>query len=178
MATWNVLSLALHGYREAIARELQQLDIDIACLTEARLADNGKNIVEVLIFLKSGGAQHHHGVRLVLLPRTARSLKIWEPISDRLLTARLVHRHGHMTILVPYAPTEDASDADKDNFYGLLEDTVHSVPPHNQLIIATTSMRCPALTARALSRSWALSAVAFVMTTRPGSSLFAPSVSP
>ena len=106
-ATWNVLSLAHDGYREAIARELQRLDIDIACLTEARLADSGKNIVEGLTFLHSGGAQHHHGVCLVLSPRTARSLKSWEPISDRLLTARLVHRHGHMTILVPYSPTED-----------------------------------------------------------------------
>ena len=41
-----------------------------------------------------------------------------------------------MTILVPYAPTEDASDADKNNFYDLLEDTVRSVPPHDQLVIA------------------------------------------
>ena len=39
-----------------------------------------------------------------------------------------------MTILVPYASTEDALDA--DNFYGLLEDTIRSVPPHDQLVIA------------------------------------------
>ena len=61
MATWNVLFLAHDDYREAIARELQRLDLDLACLTEARLADSGKNIVEGLTFLHSCGAQHHHG---------------------------------------------------------------------------------------------------------------------
>jgi len=136
MATWNVLSLAHDGYREAIARELQRLHIDVACLTEARLTDNGKDIIEGLTFLHSGGTQHHRGVCLVLSSRTARSLKSWEPISDQLLTARLAHRHGHMTILVPYAPTDDTSDANKDNFYSLLEDTIRRVPPHDQLVIA------------------------------------------
>ena len=75
MATWNVLSLAHDGYREAIARELQRLDIDVACLTEARRTDSDKNIVEGHTFLHSRGAQHHHGVCLVPSPRTARSLK-------------------------------------------------------------------------------------------------------
>ena len=75
MATWNVLSLAHDGYREAIARELQRLDIGIACLTEARLTDSGKNTIKGPTFLHSRGAQHHHGVCLVPSPRTARSLK-------------------------------------------------------------------------------------------------------
>ena len=41
----------------------------------------GKDIVEDLAFLYSGGTQHHHGVCLVP-SRTARSLKSWEPISE------------------------------------------------------------------------------------------------
>jgi len=72
----------------------------------------------------------------VLSPRTRHSFKSWEPISDRLLTARLTHRHGHLTILVPYAPTEDASDADKDAFYDLLEGAIRNVPPHDRLVVA------------------------------------------
>ena len=136
MATWNVLTLAKDGYREAMARELARLDIDVACLTEARLADSGKETVEGHMFLHSGGTQRHHGVCLILSPKVKHSLKSWEPISDRLLTARLSHRHGYLTILVPYAPTDDASDADKDSFYDLLEGAIRNVPPHDQLVVA------------------------------------------
>ena len=136
MATWNVLTLAKDGYREAMARELARLDIDVACLTEARLADSGKETVEGHTFLHSGGTQRHRGVCLILSPKVKHSLKSWEPISDRLLTARLSHRHGYLTILVPYAPTDDASDADKDSFYDLLEGAIRNVPPHDQLVVA------------------------------------------
>ena len=136
MATWDVLTLAKDGYREAMARELSRLDIDVACLTEARLTDSGKEVVEGYTFLHSGGTQRHRGVCLVLSPKIQHSLKSWEPISDRLLAARLTHRHGHLTILVPYAPTEDASDVEKDGFYDLLEGAVRNVAPHNQLVVA------------------------------------------
>jgi len=136
MATWNVLTLAKDGYREAMARELARLDIDVACLTEARLTNSGKEIVEGHTFLHSGGTQHHHGVCLILSPKVKHSLKAWEPISDRLLAARLSHRHGYLTILVPYAPTDDTSDADKDSFYDLLEGAIRNVPPHDQLVVA------------------------------------------
>src|SRR5277367_2286810 len=66
MATWNVLTLAKDGYREAMARELARLDIDVACLTEARLTNSGKETVEGHMFLHSGGTQRHHGVCLIL----------------------------------------------------------------------------------------------------------------
>src|SRR5277367_6511465 len=37
---------------------------------------------------------------------------------------------------IPYAPTDDASDADKDSFYDLLEGAIRNVPPHDQLVVA------------------------------------------
>ena len=36
--------------------------------------------------------------------------------SSRLLSARLIHRHGHLSVIVAYAPTENAADANKDAF--------------------------------------------------------------
>ena len=73
MATWNVLTFAKDGYREAMARELARLDIDVACLTEARLTNSGKETVEGHSFLHSGGTQHHRGVCLVLSPKIKHS---------------------------------------------------------------------------------------------------------
>ena len=58
-----------------MARELTRLDIDVACLTEARLIDSGKYVIEGYTFLHSGGTQHHRGVCLALSPKVRNSLK-------------------------------------------------------------------------------------------------------
>jgi len=52
------------------------------------------------------------------------------------LTARFTHRHGHITVIAVYAPTEKSTAGDKDEFYTTLEDVKRSVTPHDQLIVA------------------------------------------
>src|SRR5271163_3039935 len=59
----------------------------------------------------------------------------WTPISDRILSARFAHRRDHLSVIVVYSPTEEASDEDKDLFYSDLETATASVLPHDQLII-------------------------------------------
>ena len=53
---------------------------------------------------------------------------------DRLLCARLVHKHGHLSVIVAYAPTQSSADADKDTFYQQL-DSLISASPHDTTII-------------------------------------------
>lgn len=136
IATWNVLTLARTGYLEGVVRELNHLGSDIACLTETRLVDSAKQIVEDHTFLHSGGTQHYRGVGLLLSPRVSRSLIAWTPITDRLLSARLSHHRGHVTIIAAYAPTEVSTDTEKDDFYTALEAVILSTPPHDQLLVA------------------------------------------
>jgi len=59
----------------------------------------------------------------------------WTPVSDRLLTARFSHRHNHITIIVTYAPTEDAPDEEEDMFYDQLTSSVSQVTPQDILIV-------------------------------------------
>jgi len=80
--------------------------------------------------------QHFRVVSLVIAPHVAKSLTSWAAILDRILTTRFKHRHGDLTIVAVYAPTEDASDAEKDEFYSFLETISASVGPHDLLIIA------------------------------------------
>jgi len=49
--------------------------------------------------------------------------------------ARFAHRHGHLTVVVAYAPTEPSEDSDRDNFYNQLSAATQSVPPHDILTI-------------------------------------------
>ena len=60
---------------------------------------------------------------------------MWQPLSDRLLYARLAHKHCHVSIIVAYAPTNEASDSDKDCVYDELNATTQTIPPHNELLV-------------------------------------------
>jgi len=62
-------------------------------------------------------------------------LSSWQGISDRLLLAHFIHRHGHITVVLAYAPTDDSTDVTKDMFYDQLEKTLILVPVHDQLIV-------------------------------------------
>jgi len=56
-------------------------------------------------------------------------------ISDRLLLARFAHKHGHLSIIVVYAPTDPSEDHNKDNFYNQLSAATQSIPPRDILIV-------------------------------------------
>jgi len=52
-----------------------------------------------------------------------------------LLSAGLIHHHGHLSVIVGYAPTEEAADADKDAFYNDLASVIESVSTHDNLLM-------------------------------------------
>jgi len=135
IATWNVLTMSDSGYQTALVRELARHHIPIAGITEARIPGSDCRRVDDAILLHSGGSQCINGVALIIGPPFTKSLQSYQAISDRLLCARLSHRHGHLTVIVAYAPTEIAMDSEKDTFYDQLSSVVQSVPPHDNLVI-------------------------------------------
>ena len=135
LATWNVTTLSGVGYQEALVRELSRHHIGIAGISESRLPGSGCQVVEGALLLHSGGDQLVNGVALIVRSPFSKALLSWHPISDRLLKATFSHKHGHMTIIVAYAPTETASDSAKEDFYIQLSTAVQSVPPHDILVV-------------------------------------------
>ena len=107
LATWNVTSATDTGYQDALVCELARLQLSITGITEARLTGAGIRRVENALTLHSGGDSHINGVALVVLPPFVRALVSWKPISDRLLTARFAHKHGHFSVI----------EVAKENFY-------------------------------------------------------------
>jgi exonuclease III len=135
IATWNVLTLNHPGYVTALVRTLARRNIALAGITEARITGSDSSVVEGYTVLHSDGQQHVNGVALVVSRKLATGLTKWSPISDRLLLARLCHRHGHLTAIVAYAPTEEATDAVKDDFYHQLEALISSTLSHDTLLL-------------------------------------------
>jgi len=122
------------GYQTALVQELEKY-IAIAGLTEARLQDSDLSTVDGATFLHSGGHDRTQGVALVLRHPFNDALVTWQPTSSRLLSARLIHRHDHLSVIVAYASTEDAADADKDALYNDLASVIESVPTHDNLLM-------------------------------------------
>jgi len=65
------------------------------------------------------------------------SLVSWSPVSGRILTARFLHRHGKMTIIVAYAPINVTDDPAKDAFRDKLHQVVQNALPHDITVILT-----------------------------------------
>lgn len=65
------------------------------------------------------------------------SLESWAPISDRIIKACFYSRYIKTTTQYryQYAPTKDAQEEAKDDFYDQLQKVTDSVPKHDILII-------------------------------------------
>ena len=56
--------------------------------------------------------------------RAKAALMEWTPISKRIITARFYSKYKKLTVVQAYAPTNDAMDEEKNDFYKQLQDTV------------------------------------------------------
>ena len=89
-----------------------------------------------MIFLYLGPEEHHkRGVKILLGKEAARALIAWNPVNERIRTARLQTRHCRTTIMIVYALTEDANDVDKDDFYHQCQDVLNSIPTSDIVLL-------------------------------------------
>ena len=59
----------------------------------------------------------------------------FKPRGPRLLQARFNSRYSKLTMIVCYAPIEDATEENKDSFYGQLQAATEEVRTHDMLMI-------------------------------------------
>jgi hypothetical protein len=135
LGTWNVLSLAQEGYVDLVSEQLAKYNVSVAGLTETRLTGQGELDGTGYKLLYSGGNSKIHGVALMLRHPANKAIISWGAVSPRLLTARIRHRLGAMSIIVAYAPTDVSETEEKDKFYEQLHNAVSVVTPHDQLFI-------------------------------------------
>lgn len=59
---------------------------------------------------------HHSGVALVMNDVIWKGMMEWNPITDKIISARFFSKYVKMTVIQIYSPTNDVSDKDKDSF--------------------------------------------------------------
>lgn len=128
IGTWNVRSMYEGRKALTIAKEMRSYNLQLLGLCETRWIQAGQaRLTTGELILYSGhmetNAHHTEGVGFILSKAAQRSLVSWEPISSRIITAQFKtgHRRIKLKVVQCYAPTNDAVDTAKEDFYDRLQ---------------------------------------------------------
>jgi hypothetical protein len=125
---WNVRTMFETGRATIIAAEMRRYNIAILGITESRWTGTGQlrlQTGELVLYsgLVTDNAPHQEGVAFMLSKEAQKALVSWNPVSSRIISAifKTSVKRINMRIVLCYAPTNDAPDEDKNDFYEALE---------------------------------------------------------
>ncbi|CAE1318541.1 unnamed protein product [Acanthosepion pharaonis] len=144
VACWNALTLKLEETQALTVHALHQYKVDVACLSEVKLADHGHKSIKVPL---SDAAYHlyysgptdgsgRHGVALVLSDQANNALLAWELVSPCLARVHLRGALFNISIIAVYTPTLDADEVTKASFYDRLQAVMDGISPRDFVVIA------------------------------------------
>jgi len=65
-----------------------------------------------------------------MLGNATKALISWKPVNERIITARFHSKY----VIQTYAPTEDSSEEDKDDFCEQLQTVINTIPIYQSMI--------------------------------------------
>ena len=129
IATWNMRTVFEAGKAAQVAKEMESYKVSLLGLCETRWNQLGQ--LQLLLgqtVLYSGhedeGAPHTEGVAIMLAKE---ALISWEAVSPRIITVKFATKKKNISINIIqcYAPTNDAEDEKKEEFYDQLQGVVN-----------------------------------------------------
>jgi exonuclease III len=143
MGCWNVRTLFIVGNPSQVGRETRQYRIEILEVSECRCNGYRSNKLatgETILYSghQKEETEHTRGAASILQDKATSALIDWEPISERLIKARFKSKFNNITIINAYAPTNNASQENKDSFYEYLQTSVDKVHNRDTLIVMGT----------------------------------------
>ncbi len=120
-----------------VLSEMKRYHLDILGISESHWTSSGCQVLhDGSVILHSGHENTHtHGVAILISKEKAKTLLEWEPVSERLIRVRLNSKFCKLTILQCYAPTKEAEEEVKEDWYEQLQMAVSKVPQHDVLLL-------------------------------------------
>ena len=141
IATYNVRTLNGSGKQHQLTAGCNKFDIKILAIQEHRQIFEDQDVkyewnddgtwLKVLISANKDGTG---GIGLFIERSITKSLQSVTKVCDRIIIATL-DGNPQTTIVAVYAPTNAASDEDKESFYKQLHDVLTPIPVHNIVIV-------------------------------------------
>ncbi len=137
LGIWNVRTMCDCSKTNQILKEMKEYSIDILGLSECRIVGSGKERLEDGSILIHSGHERNsvHGVGMIISKQYSKCVLEWKPINERILKVRFNSKYAKLTIIQCYAPTNQAEDEEKENFYDALQREVDSTPRHDVLMV-------------------------------------------
>jgi exonuclease III len=119
---------------------MDRYNIEILGLSEVRWNTSGMTTISTgHTIIYSGNPNkadpHEKGVGFLLNKTSKKSLLEWNPISPRIVTARFDTQFQKTTVIQVYAPTNEAQEIEKEDFYNALQYIEDKIPKRDILII-------------------------------------------
>ena len=129
IGTWNVRTMYETGKTAQVAAEMRRYHLAVLGLCETRWLQSGQirlTTGETLIYSghTNEGAIHTEGVGIMIAKEKAKALIEWEAVSARIITARFNAKARKVTVIQCYAPTNEAEEDTKNDFYDMLQQVI------------------------------------------------------
>ena len=135
IGTWNVQTMLQKGKLENVKQEMKRMKINILGLAEMRWKGADAITSDGYKVFYSGGDKHYAGVGLILDPETAKSVKGYWSISDRVILVKLQGTPFDIGIIQAYAPTADKGEEEVEEFYETLEKALKQLKSQDVRIV-------------------------------------------
>jgi endonuclease/exonuclease/phosphatase family metal-dependent hydrolase len=136
LATWNIRTMLQVGKMMEIAEELLRYEIDITAIQEVRWKGSGEiNKQHYTVYYSGAEKQGAHGVGFIITKKMKNCCMGFEPINERICKLRLRGKFYNLTLISAYAPTEEAQDEVKEQFYEELNIVLEQVSKHDAVIV-------------------------------------------
>ncbi|XP_063410454.1 craniofacial development protein 2-like [Mytilus trossulus] len=135
---WNVRTMYEAGKQAQVLREMKENKLHILGISECRWTGFGKNLTntgDTIIYSGRNDDKHQGGVAIILNKSSSKSLIEYNPVSERIITARLNTKPIKTSIIQVYSPTNEADKEIKIEFYEMLQAEIEKIPKKDLTII-------------------------------------------
>ena len=126
------------GKQAQVIREMRAYKLHLLGISECRWTGCGKRITstgETIVYSGRNDEKHHGGVAIIMNRNVTKAILEYAPVNERIIRARFQAKQGKLTIIQCYAPTNEADDEEKTDFYLALQSEIEKVPTHDVTIV-------------------------------------------